>query len=149
MVSDKMQSSKPWRGRWNHWSRGLRTSIKGEVGGDTVTSYCSKDSGCSISDKSKQTNKQTMSRAPEYVHPQKNRPGRMGYFICNASKYTRCLFLCFIDPRVSKIRNKASSCPGLFALGARQVLALEPPRASRVGPESLRIYMYYFFSPWF
>ena len=26
-----------------------------------------------------------------------------------------CVLLCFIDPRVKKIRNKASSCPGIFS----------------------------------
>jgi len=25
-----------------------------------------------------------------------------------------CVLLCFIDPRVTKIRNEASSCPGVF-----------------------------------
>ena len=26
-----------------------------------------------------------------------------------------CVLLCFIDPRVGKIRNEASSCPGIFS----------------------------------
>jgi len=26
-----------------------------------------------------------------------------------------CVLLCFIDPRVRKIRNEASSCPGIFS----------------------------------
>jgi len=26
-----------------------------------------------------------------------------------------CVLICFIDPRVRKIRNEASSCPGIFA----------------------------------
>jgi hypothetical protein len=28
---------------------------------------------------------------------------------------TKCVLLCFIDPRVRKIRNEASSCPGIFS----------------------------------
>jgi len=26
-----------------------------------------------------------------------------------------CVLLCFIDPRVKKIRNEASNCPGIFS----------------------------------
>jgi len=63
-------SSKLWKQGYNHWSRVKRTSIRGGVV-YIVTSYCGKDLGSSIPDKS---------RAPGYWHPQKNRPFRMGYF---------------------------------------------------------------------
>jgi len=41
-------------------------------------------------------------------------------FAAQHSKYIRnghrwCVLLCFVDPRVRKIRNKASSCPGIFS----------------------------------
>jgi len=32
---------------------------------------------------------------------------------------TKCVLLCFIDPRVRKIRNEASSCPGIFSRTVR------------------------------
>ena len=31
------------------------------------------------------------------------------------STFSACVLLCFIDPRVNKIRNQASSCPGIFS----------------------------------
>jgi len=32
------------------------------------------------------------------------------------NKIQKCsVLLCFIDPRVRKVRNKASSCPGIFS----------------------------------
>ena len=37
------------------------------------------------------------------------------------------VLLCFIDPRVRKIRNKASSCPGIFSRTLRCYYFAAPP----------------------
>ena len=36
-------------------------------------------------------------------------------WIKNVTRVNPCVLLCFIDPRVGKIRNEASSCPGVFS----------------------------------
>ena len=48
-------------------------------------------------------------------HPQKNYHPP---FLISVCYYTKVL-LCFIDPRVRKIRNEASSCPGIFSRTVR------------------------------
>jgi len=37
------------------------------------------------------------------------------------------VLLCFIDPRVRKIRNEASSCLGIFSRTLRFTMSLAPP----------------------
>ena len=37
------------------------------------------------------------------------------------------VLLCFIDPRVRKIRNEASSCPGIFSRTLRFYYVVAPP----------------------
>ena len=37
------------------------------------------------------------------------------FFYSPGQTYLRCVLLCFINPRVRKIRNEASSCPGIFS----------------------------------
>ena len=38
-----------------------------------------------------------------------------------------CVLLCFIDPRVRKIRNEASSCPGIFSRTLRLYYVASSP----------------------
>ena len=35
--------------------------------------------------------------------------------VCSCVEKRKSVLLCFIDPRVRKIRNEASSCPGIFS----------------------------------
>jgi len=41
-----------------------------------------------------------------------------------------CVLLCFIDPRVRKIRNEASSCPGIFSRALRFYYVASSPSSS-------------------
>ena len=64
----------------------------------------------------------------------------------------KCMLLCFIDPRVRKIRNEASSCLGIFSrtlgfwLAASGVSsAAFPPLAIGVGPEVIGVHFFHIF----
>ena len=66
------------------------------------------------------------------------------------------MLLCFINPRVRKIRNEASSCSGIFSRTLRfgraasaWALAPEPPRATGVGPEVIGVQICHFFDIFF
>jgi len=41
--------------------------------------------------------------------------GRHTFYVSQISRYLLCVLLCFINPRLRKIRIEASSCPGIFS----------------------------------
>jgi len=62
------------------------------------------------------------------------------------------VLICFIDPRVRKNKNEASSCPGIFSRTLRfghaasgGALAPEPLRTTGVGPEVIVVQFCHFF----